>query len=237
MGESVSKFKKILERIWTLLPDFVKRPKTLFMFYKSFRRLSRIELDNINTWYKRDFTSPSPGLVKFQVLKKWGGRETWVESGTYLGDTTHLLAQFVRSIITIEPQETYAKNAQRRFSSMKNVKVLHGLSENLIDNLLMSLDKEDKADVSFWLDGHFSDDETFKGPLDTPIVAELKAISNNLNNIVTITVLIDDVRCFYGNNSEYKDYPTIKYLSEWANSHDLFWTIEHDIFIATNRER
>jgi hypothetical protein len=233
----MSKSERILSRAWKVLPDFAKRPKTFFTFCRSFLPLSRIELDNLSSWQKRNFDFPSPGFVKIQVLKKWGGCDTWIESGTYLGDTTEFLAEFAKCVITIEPQQKYAKNAIYRFNSRENVRVMCGLSEDLIENILLSLKPNERKDISFWLDGHYSADETFKGPIDTPIIAELNAISKNFSNSDFITVFVDDVRCFYGDKLDYKDYPSVKYLADWANSLNLFWTIEHDIFIATNRER
>ncbi len=61
----------------------------------------------------------------------------------------------------------------------------------------------------FWLDGHYSAGFTAKGELETPILAELETIlQNNLNHII----LIDDARCFTGNN----DYPTKEYLKTYV---------------------
>ena len=37
---------------------------------------------------------PAPHKVKMQTLKRWGGEEVWIESGTYLGDTAISLASF-----------------------------------------------------------------------------------------------------------------------------------------------
>ena len=50
-----------------------------------------------------------------------------------------------------------------------------------------------------------------------------------------LTVLVDDVRCFTSVSNEYVSYPKLLELVLWADELGLFWTIEHDIFIASNR--
>lgn len=101
--------------------------------------------------------------------------------------------------------------------------------------MLRSLSVADRVDISFWLDGHFSGENTFQGPSDTPIRQELTTIGEHLSDFSRVSVLIDDVRCFNPSVSEYSNYPDISFLVDWAKSHKLFWTIEHDIFIATNK--
>lgn len=224
-------------KLWNLLPDPLKRPKSVFFYLRTLSSLSRTSIDNLKTWHLRNYNSPSPAFVKQNVLLKWGGSGTWIESGTYLGDTTFFLTKHAQHVITIEPQEKYAIDAQLRFSGLDKVTVVQGLSEDVMGGLISSLRPEMQDDVSFWLDGHFSADETFKGPIDTPIVAELGAITDNFSRIQKMTVLVDDIRCFGSNSMNYSDYPSLNFLVDWARSHNLYWTIEHDIFIASNRGR
>jgi hypothetical protein len=207
----------------------------LFDLFKSIRAMSLSQIYNLNTWQRRDFGNPSPQFIKHLILRKWGGEGTWIESGTYLGSTTDFLAHFARRVVTIEPQQDYAEMALLKFRFKQNVTVLFGSSEDLMCNLLTSLDVESRRDVSFWLDGHFSGIGTFQGQRDTPIASELSAISKNILNFGSLTVLVDDIRLFYQNDGAHEDYPSLQFLVEWAIKHNLFWTIEHDIFIASNR--
>jgi hypothetical protein len=224
-------------KLWNSLPEPLKRPKSVFVYFRTLSGLSRTGIDNLKTWHLRGYNSPSPAFIKHNVLLKWGGCGTWIESGTYMGETTFFLTKHAQKIITIEPQEKYALDAKLRFHDFDKVTVIHGLSENVTDDLIASLEPEMQDDVSFWLDGHFSADETFKGPIDTPIVAELEAITKNFSSFQKITVLVDDIRCFGSNSMNYSDYPSLNFLVDWARLHNLYWTIEHDIFIASNRER
>ena len=192
---------------------------------------------SVLNWLRRGFSSPAPQFVKWLVLKNWGGKETWIETGTYRGETTARLANFSNMVYSIEASPEFAKTAQHKFRDQRKVQILSGLSETQLPGLLKSLSVTERYDVSFWLDGHFSGENTFQGPSDTPIMQELETIAKHLNDFSLVSVLIDDVRCFDPSIPEYSSYPEITYLVNWANSHNLFWTVEHDIFIATNRRR
>ncbi len=50
-----------------------------------------------------------------------------------------------------------------------------------------------------------------------------------------VTVLVDDVRCFDPSQTEYAQYPSRSTLVAWADRLDLWWIIEHDIFVALRR--
>ena len=88
------------------------------------------------------------------------------------------------------------------------------------------------GDVSFWLDGHYSGGDTYQGPLDTPIREELNEISQMLDQLNSVSVFVDDIRCFDPSSQEYSQYPSRNWLAQWADQNGLNWTIEHDIFIA-----
>jgi hypothetical protein len=66
----------------------------------------------------------------------------------------------------------------------------------------------------FWLDAHYSGENTSKTDLQTPIIRELRSILNhpNKNHII----LIDDAHEFTGKN----DYPTIPELKEIMNQYE-----------------
>jgi hypothetical protein len=183
-------------------------------------------------WAEREFAVPSPHFVKQKVLLRNGLRDaTWVETGTYMGDTTNALSQVAKMVYSIEPEPTLFSKAEQRFSNTSNVKIINGLSEDVLPRLLPTLN----GDVCFWLDGHYSAGITFKGPQETPIVEELSAIEKNLARMSKFVVMIDDVRCFDPRKPEFSAYPPVDFLVDWARKHNLSWHIEHDIFIAQNR--
>ncbi len=180
-------------------------------------------------WADRGYDMPAPQIVKWSVLTRYGiPTGTWVETGTYLGGTTAFLAEHAAHVYSIEPAPALAQAAVERFQDCPNVTILQGLSEDCMPGVLAGIE----GPVSFWLDGHFSAGNTFQGPSDTPIRSELAAIEPQLSRWETVTVLVDDVRCFDPSNPHFADYPTRGWLVDWADRNGLSWVFEHDIFIA-----
>jgi len=201
---------------------------------KSFVRNNSVYIALANTlafakWARKKYRAPSPHFIKQACLLRNGFENAiWVETGTYLGETTRVLAKHSSMVYTIEPEPRLFANAVKYFKNHKNVRVLNGTSEQIFPTLL----KEIQGNVNFWLDGHYSAGITFKGENDTPILEELKHISENLKQFRNICVLIDDIRCFNPKHPEYANYPNLDSLVNWASSNDLEWHIEHDIFVA-----
>ena len=173
---------------------------------------------------------PAPPRVKRAVLRRYGATEgTWVETGTYRGDTTAFLARAAQHVYSIEPGPDLARDARERFAADSRVTIVEGLAE---DRLAEVLDGIEAGPVSFWLDGHYSAGVTHRGPSETPIRAELAVVEKHLDRLTPVSVLIDDVRCFDPTNPEYAEYPSRGWLVGWAERNGLVWTIEHDIFAA-----
>ena len=194
--------------------------------YRLFRFVS-----DVMAWAKRRFYAPSPHFIKQAcVIRNGFPRAVWVETGTYLGQTTEVLARHATKVYSIEPEPTLYANAKDYFSKFENVEILGGTSEQVLPSLLPRIN----GDVNFWLDGHYSAGITFKGPKDTPIMEELKCISENITHFHKVCVLVDDVRCFNPRQKEYSTYPSLDVLVGWAKENNLVWHIEHDIFVAKN---
>ena len=182
------------------------------------------------SWIQRRFAAPAPGIVKRRVLLRNGfPGATWIETGTYRGDTTRFLSSLAEAVISIEADPTLATNARRRLASRKNVRIIEGRSEDVLPTLLPSIE----GNVNFWLDGHYSAGMTFRGP--SPIELELKSIGASLTRWTAVAVLVDDVRLFSNENIE--GYPPLRVLVDWAERTGLWWSIEHDIFVAKSRSR
>jgi len=189
------------------------------------------ENNDFRNWADREFAAPSPHFVKQKVLLRNGLRDaTWVETGTYMGDTTDVLSKVAKMVYSIEPDPTLFSKAEQKFINTSNVKLIKGLSEDVFPKLLPTIN----GNICFWLDGHYSAGITFKGPQDTPIIDELTAIERNITTMSKIVVMVDDIRCFDPTNPEFSSYPRVDLLVDWARKHNLTWHIEHDIFIAKN---
>jgi hypothetical protein len=183
-------------------------------------------------WRARGFSPPSPYFIKLAVLLRNAiPNAIWVETGTYLGQTTKELSIHGSLVYSIEPEPFLYARAAAYFEKFANVEIINGLSEEVFPVLLPGL----SGDVNFWLDGHYSSGNTHKGPKDTPILEELSQITRSLHNFHRVCVLIDDIRCFNPQIEEYSSYPSLNKIVEWANINELEWHIEHDIFVAKSK--
>ncbi|ADE40199.1 O-methyltransferase [Candidatus Puniceispirillum marinum] len=186
------------------------------------------------SWFKNGFTNNSPDLVKRRLLMRHAiHNATFVETGTFLGNTTVFLASFSAKTYTIEPEEKLYEMARQRFANSPKIDALKGTSEERFPELLPLL----SGDINFWLDGHYSGGITFKGDSECPVASELEQIEKNLVRFDKVSVLIDDVRCFPLSQSsalDKSDYPPLDTLVDWARRNKFSWQIEHDIFIAKN---
>jgi hypothetical protein len=192
-------------------------------------RLLVSEFQSIRKWRIQGYSEPSPHFVKLGCLARNGfPKGTWIETGTYFGDTAAALSKIAPRVYTIEPEPFLFRNANLRFQRTANVDVVLGLSEEQLPGILDNV----SGDVNFWLDGHFSEGVTHKGPIETPIVEELRIIETHLHRLHRVCVLVDDVRLFSQGDKASLSYPPLDYLVDWARRNSLVWHIEHDIFVA-----
>lgn len=130
--------------------------------------------------------------------------DTFVETGTYMGDMVDAQKNNFSLLHTIEFSHLLAKQAKRRFKLYKNIYVHEGDSALVLSSLIRNIHNPS----IFWLDAHYSGGVTEKNNINTPIISELLAIlqSSSLAHVI----LIDDARLFNGNN----DYPNIQTVTK-----------------------
>ena len=195
------------------------------------------ELRELLIWSDQQFKVPAPHTVKMKILKQWGGQKTWIETGTHKGGTSKYLASYAEHVFTLEPSKFFFDYSVNELKPFKNVRILHGTSQEFLNDILAEIvNTKINSDVCFWLDGHFSGGATFQGNEDTAILSELEVISGWLSRLSTLTIFIDDARLFRIDKKMEQTYPDLFELAKWAQSRSLFWTIECDIFIITNRK-
>lgn len=178
-------------------------------------------------WKRRNFSAPSPAKIKRAILlREELPNTTWVETGTYLGETTALLGKKSQHVHTIEVEPNLAKRAKNLFSNNPKITVWEGDSAEVFPKILPQL----SGNINLWLDGHYSGGITGTGEKETPIIAELETLTAFIKSKDQIhcKILVDDVRCF----GEDPAYPELNFLCEWAKLNKAKWHIEHDIFIA-----
>jgi len=168
------------------------------------------------------------GLEKRAELKKWQaltGYKLFVETGTFLGETTLAMADIFERCWTVEIDRALYEATLRKFNGRKNITAFHGDSQTRIVEILRQID----APAIFWLDGHYSGGNTGRGTTDTAIVTELTRIFEH--PIQQHVILIDDARDFLGVNG----YPTIKALHRFVRARSPYrMRISNDIIRLYN---
>jgi hypothetical protein len=137
------------------------------------------------------------------------GIRTFVETGTYRGDTVRALSKLTDRCISIELDPALYAAAREKFQVGSGIELLLGNSGDLIPNLLKDLTQP----ALFWLDAHYSGAGTARGAEDTPILQELGAILRH--PVEGHVVVIDDARDFVGA----ADYPTMRSLARFVERH------------------
>jgi len=196
-----------------------------------FKRFKRILTHGLLAgwyWRKSNYSPPSPYKIKKSILLSNSLRDApWIETGTYLGETTKFLARFYPYVITFEPSKSHYFYAMNRFKKTENITVINSTSENGLNKCVSKLSGE----INFYLDGHSSGDSTFEGNSRTPIRYELEIIEKNLIKFSKLFVAIDDFRVF---GSSDNIYPSNYYLVNFCKKNKLKWKVEQDIFMFTN---
>jgi hypothetical protein len=178
---------------------------------KSFYRIISNEMRWL-IWFMRGKPVPPPHIVKQKTINRFQKRikyNCFLETGTYLGDMIEAQRKHFELVYSIELSPYFYRNAVQRFKKNDN-----------IGQMIKELMKLIKWPTVFWLDGHYSGENTAKGELNSPILSELKAI---LTQSCKHLILIDDARCFNGTN----DYPDISELIAYI----LKLTKNHSVII------
>jgi hypothetical protein len=137
--------------------------------------------------------------------------DTFVETGTFLGDTVEYFKTKFGNVVSIELSKELAEKAAKRFQNDSNVRIIEGDSGIVLADLVKNL----HAPALFWLDGHYSSEffvqdeyvRTARSDKDTPIMKELNILLNDSRQHI---IMIDDARLFNGQG----DYPTLNTIRD-----------------------
>ena len=182
------------------------------------------------------------GAIHFSVdlhlvaaLRKALPLDVFVETGTFNGDTTALVASLFPEVLTVELSTEQYKIASHRLRDYPNVRSIHGSSPVVLKELRCELNERSTL---YWLDAHWCGGVTAGSSYECPLIDELSAI-DTLND--KSVVLIDDARFFLSPPPpphEPTGWPTleevIKALKSLNNKHKL-WII-NDVLIFYPKE-
>jgi hypothetical protein len=181
-------------------------------------------------WKARGKPIPPPYSVKRQIIKEYAKRfscQTFIESGTYFGETVYAVRCNFKEIFSIELDTNLYEKAKNRFARFPHIKILHGDSRIILPKILPDI----SVRCLFWLDGHYSTGITAKGDTTCPIISELETIiSRKSNNDV---ILVDDARLYVGKG----DWPHIEELRKSVSNlnPDFAFGIKDDIIRIHSR--
>lgn len=180
-------------------------------------------------WHKNNYSIPNPQFVKEQVFKKYNLQNSiWIETGTFRGTSTIFLSKIADKVFTLEPVLEFYEDVTTRLKNLKNVTFINKSSEEGFEEVIKTI--PNNTNVCFWLDGHYSEGNTFLGEKHSPVEYELKIIKNHLNRLKNVRILVDDFRLFQNYNVK-NIYPNKFFLVEWAKENKMNFEVEFDIFI------
>ncbi|MCA1951993.1 MAG: hypothetical protein LDL25_03305 [Hyphomicrobiales bacterium] len=146
-------------------------------------------------WVRNGMPLPPVPAAKRRVilsLLRQHGLSTFIETGTFKGDTLAAIAATGIRAISVELSPEYFDRANQRFAGHRNVELHQGDSGLVLPRIVATLTEP----ALFWLDGHYSAGETAHGALASPISAEVEAILNS--PVRGHVILIDDAQDFTG---------------------------------------
>src|SRR5262245_17161966 len=112
-------------------------------------------------------------------LRKGRQLDTFIETGTYLGVTTHWAADRFKQVITVEAAHAIYEKLDK---SRPNIRFVLGDSSELLGTLLV-----DRSIV--YLDAHYSAGATHNS---YPLLKELKHVNDS--GLKDVVVIVDDAR-------------------------------------------
>ena len=154
--------------------------------------------------------------------------ETFVETGTYRGDTIALVADKFKRLISIELSEDYHRKARERFASDPRIELLQGDSALCLSKALNSVG----GPALIWLDAHFSGGDTARGAGNTPIMDEARAI--RALDRRDLIIFVDDLRLFASHpeagltHDSHHGYPSVTTLIDAVDPSGLHY--DHYVF-------
>lgn len=155
-------------------------------------------------WYlMRDSRKlPDNHLYKMFRIRNFKNKydfESFIETGTFYGQTTRFASKIFKSVVSIEIYQPLFLLNKKLLSKYLNVEILFGDSKQKLEDAI----KITNGPTLFWLDGHYSGDGTGIGDDICPILEEIKIIKKFCNR--SFTIIVDDKRLFNGKD----DYPKI----------------------------
>lgn len=141
-------------------------------------------------WIKSERGALKTDFLK--TLKQWFKSNTFIETGTFGGETIANAVADFDIIHSVELSTEFYNRAVIRYAQSKNIQLHHGDSPTVLRSILPLV----CYNPIIWLDAHYCGVGTARSSSDSPILQELDALKSKPESII----LIDDLRGFYYDN-------------------------------------
>jgi len=161
----------------------------------------------------------APHELMLELQKKYQVKN-FVETGTYLGETTEWASRHFEKVYTFEAAEKIYQSTKNKLGSIPNIGFIFGESNKELTKIHLD------GPAIFWLDAHYSSGDTFNG--EVPLLEELAII--NAWDIETF-IFIDDARLIL---SKWQDiqYCDLALLIQTLSVKNRYIAIADDIIMA-----
>lgn len=157
-----------------------------------------------------------------EMLAEKHGLNTFIETGTWHGDSARWASLKFDKVITIEIIEEYFTKARFDFLGHNNVLCVYGDSREILSNIVTTL----LEPTLFWLDAHWTGHPDYKEEYGKcAVIEEIEAINKSRHKNA---IMVDDVRLF---PSLMKIEPS-KVIELLSNDGRRKVTIKDDVFYA-----
>jgi len=126
--------------------------------------------------------------------------KTFVETGTFQGETVRKMERFFEKLITIEIDPRLHEEAKARYPSPK-IHYILGDSATELEKTARELSEP----ALFYLDAHFSGTGTGKGAKDVPLIEEMEILGQRK---YADCIIVDDLRLF-GTHANQEDWSAV----------------------------
>lgn len=146
------------------------------------------------------------------VLKNEYNLPTFVETGTWKGDTSVWASQHFQKVFTVEFAKHIYESTSSMYSHVKNIEFLWGHTKEQLKLVVPQL----KEPALFWLDAHWMGGGTAGENDECPLLEELEIIKNSECEHF---ILIDDARLFLS------PPPSPHRIEQWPSLNEIIATL------------
>lgn len=114
---------------------------------------------------------------------------SFVETGTFKGETAVWASKEFKQVYTIELSKSIYQEVTAKYGHIKNIEFLFGHTKEKLSEVVSKL----RGSAIFWLDAHWSGGETYGESDECPLLEEVEVINRCPYDCL---ILIDDARFF-----------------------------------------